>query len=145
VAARLTAKPGHKDFGLLTLWTQLRYDVAIRKTVSPTCFYPAPGVSSAIVNLVRQEQPADDCQDRQFFYALTKFAFAHRRKQLKTILGDAVIRYSVSERLSDLAIESHLNTENVLAAFRELGIDPRTRPEDLSVELWRRLAQALKD
>ena len=56
VAKRLTAKPGHKDFGLLTLWTQLRYDVAIRKTVSPTCFYPAPGVSSTILNLVRQER-----------------------------------------------------------------------------------------
>ncbi|MCX6992627.1 MAG: 16S rRNA (adenine(1518)-N(6)/adenine(1519)-N(6))-dimethyltransferase RsmA [Kiritimatiellaeota bacterium] len=147
VAKRLTAKPGHKDFGLLTLWTQLRYDVAIRKTVSPTCFYPAPGVSSTILNLVRQERicPADDSQYRHFFYALTKFAFAHRRKQLKTILCDAIIRYSVSERLSDLAIESHLSTENVLAAFRKLGIDPRTRPEDLSVELWRRLANALKD
>jgi len=145
VAARLTAKPGHKDFGLLTLWTQLRYDVAIRKTVSPTCFYPTPGVSSTILNLVRRERPVDNCPDRCFFYALTKFAFAHRRKQLKTILCDAVIRYSVSERLSDLAIKSHLNTENVLAAFRELGIDPRTRAEDLSVEMWRRLAKALKD
>ena len=143
VAKRLIAKPGHKDFGLLTLWTQLRYDVAIRKTVSPTCFYPAPGVSSTILNLVRKERPADDCPDRHFFYALTKFAFAHRRKQLKTILGDATIRYSASERLSDLAMERHLPTEDVLAAFQELGIDPRTRPEDLSVELWRRLAQAL--
>ena len=82
-------------------------------------------------------------QDRHFFYALTKFAFAHRRKQLKTILCDAVISYSASERVSDLAIENHLNTENVLAAFQELGIDPRTRPEDLSVEMWRRLAKAL--
>lgn len=161
VAARLTAKPGHKDFGLLTLWTQLRYDVAIRKTVSPTCFYPAPGVSSTILNLVRKERPTDattevfgvrcagfdrpmdDSKDRQFFYALTKFAFAHRRKQLKTILCDANIRYSASERLGDLAIESHLNTENVFAALQELGIDPRTRPEELSVEQWRRLAHAL--
>ncbi|MFA5043148.1 MAG: 16S rRNA (adenine(1518)-N(6)/adenine(1519)-N(6))-dimethyltransferase RsmA [Kiritimatiellia bacterium] len=145
VAARLIAKPGHKDFGLLTLWIQLRYDAAIRKTVSPTCFYPAPGVSSTILNLVRKEQPADDRSARQFFYALTKFAFARRRKQLKTILCGANIRYSASDRLSDLAIESHLNTENVLAAFRQLGIDPRTRPEELGVEQWRRLAQALKD
>lgn len=162
VAARLTAKPGHKDFGLLTLWTQLRYDVAIRKAVSSSCFFPAPGVGSTILNLVRRERPgdattgevfsvrgsvfdrpADNLQDRHFFYALTKFAFAHRRKQLKTILCDAVLRYSVSERLSDLAIESHLSMENVLAAFRELGIDPRTRPEDLSVEQWRRLAHEL--
>jgi len=136
VAARLTAKQGHKDFGLLTLWAQLRYDAAIRKTVSPTCFYPAPGVSSTIINLVRKERPADDSQDRHFFYALTKFAFAQRRKQLKTILGDAAI-------VAHSGIETYLAAEGVLAAFQELGIDPRTRPEDLSVEQWRRLAQAL--
>lgn len=150
VAKRLIAKPGHNDFGLLTLWTQVRYDVTIRKTVSPTCFYPAPGVSSAIVNLARQEWPADvkagevfsvqgsvdDSKDRYFFYALTKFAFAHRRKQLKTILCDANI-------VAHSGIETHLTAEDVLAAFRELGIDPRTRPEDLSVALWRRLAHAL--
>jgi len=154
VAARLTAKPGHKDFGLLTLWTQLRYDVAIRKTVSSTCFYPAPGVSSTILNLVRQERPGDvttqvfsvrgsvfdrpagKFQDRHFFYALTKFAFAHRRKQLKTILGDANI-------VTHSGIQVQLSAEDVLATFRELGIDPRTRPEDLSVETWRRLAHAL--
>jgi 16S rRNA A1518/A1519 N6-dimethyltransferase RsmA/KsgA/DIM1 with predicted DNA glycosylase/AP lyase activity len=213
VAARLTAKPGHKDFGLLTLWTQLRYDVAIRKTVSPTCFYPAPGVSSTILTLVRRERPADvttgevfsvrgsgfdrpadDSSDRHFFYALTKFAFAHRRKQLKTILCDAVVTTNsmhgnfspgsraregvdssgktaerdssgkVAERDSSgshgvtatatgnnyrlrrpLTTQLHLSAENVLAAFQKLGIDPRTRPEDMSVELWYRLAKALKD
>jgi len=146
VAARLTAKPGHKDFGLLTLWTQLRYNVAIRKTISPTCFYPAPGVSSTILNLVRQERPADDypaddfqaddCPARHFFYALTKFAFAHRRKQLKTILCDADI-------VAHPGIQIQLAAEDVLKAFRKLGIDPRTRPEDLSVATWRRLASVL--
>ena len=158
VAARLTAKPGHKDFGLLTLWTQLRYDVTIRKTVSPTCFYPAPGVGSTILNLVRQERPAnncsvDNCLDRHFFYALTKFAFAHRRKQLKTILCNAnIVAHSAIhppsperyEGQADLPIKTHLTTENALKAFQELEIDPRTRPEDLSVEMWRRLAKALK-
>jgi len=152
VAARLTARPGHKDFGLLTLWAQLRYDVAIRKTVSPTCFYPAPGVSSTILNLVRRERLADDFKDRHFFYALTKFAFARRRKQLKTILCDAniTVRSGIhppaprrSGGQGDLPIEIHLTTGNVLKAFAELGIDPRTRPEDLSVEMWRRLAHGL--
>jgi len=197
VAARLIAKPGHKDFGLLTLWTQLRYDVTIRKTVSPTCFYPAPGVSSAIINLIRRErltdgttrvfgvrssgfgQPTDNFLDRHFFYALTKFAFAHRRKQLKTILSDAVVTTnSMNRNFKDAATECRgysknfpecsrptqlgrhkscpaagpnsttllqLTAGNVLAAFQELGIDPRTRPEDLSVETWRRLANALNE
>ncbi|MFH1476840.1 MAG: 16S rRNA (adenine(1518)-N(6)/adenine(1519)-N(6))-dimethyltransferase RsmA [Verrucomicrobiota bacterium] len=156
VAKRLIAKPGHKDFGLLTLWTQLRYDVTIRKTVSPTCFYPAPGISSAILNLVRREQPtanhpADNYPDRHFFYALTKYAFARRRKQLKTILCDANITHSVIHPPAprrfgghgNLPIETYLPAGNVLAVFQKLGIDPQTRPEDLSVAIWRRLAKAL--
>lgn len=143
VAARLTAKPGHKDFGLLTIWTQLRYAATIRKTVSPTCFYPAPAVSSAIINLARKAQPADNFADRHFFYALTKFAFAHRRKQLQTILGNAVITHGANERWTDSPGKTQLTKALVLAKCRELGIDPRARPEDLEVELWRRLANAL--
>jgi len=154
VAARLIAEPGHKDFGLLSLWTQLRYDVAIRKTVSPSCFYPAPSVNSTILNLVLRERPAgvtnqvfsvrdavfdhpaNDYQDRHFFYALTKFAFARRRKQLKTILCDANI-------VAHATMQAQLAAKDVLAAFQKLGIDPRTRPEDLSVKMWRHLAHAL--
>lgn len=155
VAARLTAKPGRKDFGLLTLWSQAQYDVVIRKTISPTCFYPTPGVSSAIINFVRRERTLADtksplatpeagkCQDRHFFYALTKFAFAQRRKQLKTILCDACVACSMIERLRESPVEIHLTTENVLKTFNDLKIDPRARPEELSVEQWCRLANAL--
>ncbi|MBI2438362.1 MAG: ribosomal RNA small subunit methyltransferase A [Lentisphaerae bacterium] len=165
VALRLTAKPHHKQFGLLALWSQLRYDVAIGKTVSPRCFYPAPAVRSAIINLVRRERPADvttgevfsvrgsvfnrpmdDCQDRHFFYALTKFAFARRRKQLKTILSSASITVPAQARPGPSPPRQlALAAEDVRKALQELGIDPRARPEDLSVEMWRSLADALKE
>lgn len=137
VAARLTARPHHKNFGLLALWAQLLYDVAISKLVSPRCFYPAPAVRSAIINLARRQELPDDFSQRHFFYALTKYAFSQRRKQLKTILsGAGIALLSPPQRLT-------LSAEAVLAAFRKLEIDPRARPEDLSVDLWRRLAQAL--
>lgn len=143
VALRLTAKPGCNDFGLLSLWSQARYEVAIRKTISSTCFFPAPGVSSAIVNLARRERPLVESKVRHFFYALTKFAFAKRRKQLKTTLCDARVACSTSGQAGEAPIEIHLASEHVLKVFGDLNIDPRARPEELSVEQWGRLAHAL--
>ncbi len=129
VADRLTAAPGCKAFGLLTLWTQLRYDVSIRKLVNPGCFYPAPGVRSAILSLKRRAEPDPLPQERAFFYALTKRAFAGRRKQLGTVLAQA------GPALARAAREG--------APWREAGIDPRTRPEELGVSDWLRLSRAL--
>lgn len=130
VARRLTATPGHKDFGLLSLWSQLTYEVSIRKIISPSCFYPAPAVRSAILHLVRREPFTSEPADRKFFFALTKFAFSQRRKQLGTILRTAPAQW-------------HLSTQRMQAAFKALALDPLARPEALSVTQWRDLARAL--
>lgn len=130
VANRLKAVPSEPDFGLLSLWSQLTYDVRIRKIVSPSCFYPAPGVKSAIIHLVRRDPPSENLLDKDFFFDLTKFAFSHRRKQLRTLFRN-------------LLPALFLSADQALGGLRELGIDPRTRPEALSVSQWRRLANTL--
>lgn len=123
VAERLTAKPGTRDYGLLTVFAQLRYDIGIRKEVSPTCFYPPPDVHSAIVNMVlRDEQP--ELRDVEQFKALVKTAFAQRRKQLLTVL----------KKNFPTGIED---------TMQKLGIDLRARPENLSPTQWTALANAL--
>ncbi len=126
---RLAAAPGSRDFGLLGLWAQLDYEVAIRKKVSPTCFFPPPNVQSAIVSLTRRP-PAVEPLDRSFFYALTKQAFSQRRKQMKSVFenGPALTRFPA---------------ERVQAALQALSLDARSRAENLTVELWCRLANAL--
>jgi len=128
VARRLTATPGHKDFGLLSLWSQLIYEVKIRKVISPACFYPAPNVRSAILQLIRREPLEPAPAERDYFFALTKFAFSQRRKQLGTVLR---------------ATPVHLNLtpERVRNAFQKLEIDLRRRPEELTVAQWRDLAR----
>ncbi len=128
VARRLAANPGDKDFGLLSLWSQLSYAVMIRKIVSPTCFYPAPKVRSAILQLNRREPLEPAAAAREYFFALTKFAFSRRRKQLGPALGGA-------------SACLQLTPELVAAAFRDLALDPRSRPEELTVAQWRRLAE----
>lgn len=128
VARRMAATPEHKDFGLLSLWSQLSYEVKIRKIVSPACFYPAPKVRSAIIQLNRREPLQPTPAERDYFFALTKFAFSQRRKQLGTVFRSAPAKLRLTQ-------------ERVRKALQELELDLRARPEELSVEQWRRLAQ----
>jgi 16S rRNA (adenine1518-N6/adenine1519-N6)-dimethyltransferase len=86
VADRLAAGVGAKDYGLLSVWVQRLYDVEQVKVVSPTCFWPAPAVSSAIVRLVRHGRSHLPADAEAVFYALTKHVFSVRRKQLATVL-----------------------------------------------------------
>ncbi|MBU4199366.1 MAG: ribosomal RNA small subunit methyltransferase A [Verrucomicrobia bacterium] len=130
VARRLIAKPSHSDYGLLSLWSQLSYEVSIRKIISPTCFYPAPIVRSAILNLVRREPKKIEATDREFFFALTKFAFSHRRKQLGTVFRALPAQWDLSQH-------------RIHAAFRDLDLDLLARAEALSINQWHQLAQAL--
>lgn len=128
VAHRLTADPGCHEFGLLSIWAQLDYTVAIRKLISPGCFFPAPKVKSAIVEFERL--PAAPCTEaeRKSFYELTKAVFAHRRKQLKTILADLVINQPAF---------------NPSLALKALDLDPAARPETIGIATWLRLTRAL--
>lgn len=130
VARRLVATAGGKDFGLLSLWGQTVYDIAIRKIVSPSCFYPTPKVESAILSMVRREPVEQDPAERDFFVALTKFAFGRRRKQLGTALRAAPPQWN-------------LTPQRIRNAFRELELDTQSRPEALTAAQWRRLARTL--
>lgn len=130
VARRLAARPGHADFGLLSLWSQLIYDVSIRKIVSPSCFYPSPAVRSAIICMVRREPVKLDPAERDFFFALTKCVFTQRRKQLGRVLRTVPAKWNLSR-------------ERIAAVFQDLDLDLKARPESLSVIQWRQLAQAL--
>ena len=123
VAERLAAGPGTPGRGLLSVWAQLGYEVAIRKKISPTCFWPVPGVWSAIVDMRRVVRPPASACDLALFYALTRLTFTHRRKQIPTSLGRAD---------GDL----HLPAARAQEILAELGLDPKSRPEDLSVEEW---------
>ncbi len=143
VARRLTAAPSSKAFGLLTLWCRLRYDIVPRKTVSPTCFYPAPSIRSVILALTRRATPDPPPPVRALFYALTKFAFARRRKQLRTIFVDAAVPVPPLPSAAGATPPAVLRLDrgSLLATFASLGRDPRARPEDLDADAWRALAE----
>lgn len=132
VALRLTAGPGSKAYGALTVLTQACFEVCLEERVSRHCFYPVPKVDSALVRLRPRPQgsPVPKAQER-FFRTLVKAAFAKRRKTLFNSL-----RLSLEPPLPDAAI---------LDAFRKCGLDPAQRAETLDLEAFGALAAAFQE
>ncbi|MEI6807138.1 MAG: 16S rRNA (adenine(1518)-N(6)/adenine(1519)-N(6))-dimethyltransferase RsmA [bacterium] len=127
VANRLTAGPGSKDYGALSIWVQAVYDVAIRKVVSSTCFWPRPGVESAVVSMKKRNDGAFVLKDRKLFHLVVKYSFMQRRKQLASTLA----------RIPEFATTSPGEWRQEL---EKLGIDSCARPEDLAISEWCQLA-----
>lgn len=130
VGQRLVAPSNSRDYGLLSIWGQLSYETEICKVVSPNCFYPRPEVQSAILSMKKHPKPVVELTDRDFFFGLTKYAFSQRRKQLQKILSHAPPQF-------------RRPAPELQKVFREMGIDPRTRPEALSVTQWAQFANRL--
>jgi 16S rRNA (adenine1518-N6/adenine1519-N6)-dimethyltransferase len=127
VAERLAASPGGKEYGSLSIFTQMFWDLKILFSVKATCFFPPPRVESAVIRMVRREQPAAALDDEEGFRRVVRDCFNYRRKTLANAL-----KYSGYPPAS------------VEAATAALGIDPRRRPETLTLEEFARLAAALR-
>ncbi len=129
VAVRLTAAPGGKDYGVLSVLMQYHFAMARLFTLTPGNFYPPPKVESAVVRLI-QRRPEPAAADEDLLARLVKAAFARRRKTLKNSLGAAAAAFG-------------LTPEELQAVVRELGLDPGCRPETLSGTDFVRLSNRL--
>ncbi|MCC7262065.1 MAG: ribosomal RNA small subunit methyltransferase A [Candidatus Latescibacteria bacterium] len=125
VARRLAARPGTKDYSLLTVLLSMRAQVHTRIQVAPGAFRPVPQVHSTVVE-VEFEPARYPVQDEKLFGRLVRTAFGQRRKMLRNSLlgmGDGQ-----REGLEELAAAA--------------GIDLTRRPETLSLEEFGRLSDA---
>lgn len=127
VVQRMTASASEEAYGLLSVWAQVDYRVEMLRAIRPTCFWPRPEVTSAIVRLIRLPNSVVDPARRSFFRALTRHAFEHRRKQLVSILKRAPAALRIP-------------AETAAALLCTLGLDEKARPENLSPDAWARLA-----
>jgi 16S rRNA (adenine1518-N6/adenine1519-N6)-dimethyltransferase len=82
VAERLRAKPHSRDYGFLTVKTQLQCQVELVAKVPPGAFAPPPKVDSAAVKLIRKPEPPPSPQLIEFIGR----CFAHKRKMLRNNL-----------------------------------------------------------
>jgi 16S rRNA (adenine1518-N6/adenine1519-N6)-dimethyltransferase len=85
VAERLAAGPGSRDYGYLTVATQVRCRVEQLFTVKPGAFRPPPKVDSAVVRLTPHAQPA--VADLKDFLWFAGRCFAQKRKMLRSNLA----------------------------------------------------------
>ncbi|MCQ6281860.1 16S rRNA (adenine(1518)-N(6)/adenine(1519)-N(6))-dimethyltransferase RsmA [Bacillus sp. EB600] len=130
VADRISAKPGTKDYGSLSIAIQYYTKAETVMIVPKTVFVPQPNVDSAVVRLTRLEEPAVSVKDEDFFFQVTRASFAQRRK---TLLNN------LTSQLPD----GKEKKENIVTALHASGIDPGRRGETLSLEEFGRLSDEL--
>lgn len=116
VAERVSAAPGSRAWGVLSVAIQLDADVSVLLWLPPGAFRPAPAVSSAVVRL-RFRPPAVQLADRAVFDGMVRAMFAQRRKTS----GNALKAFA-GQRGADAA-----------AVLRLAGVDPGRRPETLTL------------
>ncbi len=87
VARRMTAPPGSKEYGVLSISIQFFTKPELRFIVSRKAFSPPPSVDSAVVHFDIPNEPIYITSDVSFFFAVVKSAFMQRRKMLSNSLS----------------------------------------------------------
>jgi len=126
MADRLSADPGAKDYGSLTLVIQRRWRVTRLKTLPPSVFLPQPQVDSTVLLLTRRDPHELEETDAMKFCELVKAGFSERRKQVRKLLA----RFGHADKIE--------------FALREAGLQPAVRAEDISLKQWIRIANILQ-
>lgn len=91
VGDRLIAPPACKEYGILTLFCSLHFDIRREFIVKPGAFFPVPKVDSVVLRFRGLPAPRVDVGDEQLFRRIVKAAFAQRRKTLWNCLKSAAI------------------------------------------------------
>lgn len=97
VAARITAKPGSKQYGILAVQIQAFADVKALFDVSPTAFFPKPDVYSTVIKL-HINKHKHQINDRENFRAVVRTAFGKRRKTLRNSLKEYLQEKNIDEK-----------------------------------------------
>lgn len=104
VAERIAARPGTKDYGIISVLTQYYYDVSYLFSVGRHAFNPPPKVESAVIRLNARTEllPVKSEKD---FKKIVKASFAHRRKTLRNNLKGFIAPEKLKEPLFDRRAE----------------------------------------
>ena len=117
VAERITARPGEAAYGRLSVLTRWLADAEILFDVPASAFVPQPKIISSIVQIVPLAQPRYPCSQHALEF-ITRTAFGQRRKMLRSSL-------------------KKINGDQLLA---DAGIAPESRPQDIDIEEFCKLA-----
>ncbi|WOV84420.1 16S rRNA (adenine(1518)-N(6)/adenine(1519)-N(6))-dimethyltransferase RsmA [Sporosarcina jeotgali] len=130
VADRITAVPGTKAYGSLSIAIQYYMDAEVAMVVPRTVFMPQPNVESAVLRLSRKTEPPASVIDEEFLFKVARGSFVQRRK---TILNNLQTSLPQGKAKKDLILE----------ALSKASIDSVRRGETLSIEEFANLSNAL--
>lgn len=128
VAERVVAKPGGKDYGVLSVAMQYYTEPTIAFTVPPTSFIPAPQVESAVMVCKHRNEPPVQLNSVPIFFKVVEAAFSLRRKMLRNSLKNY----------------GNLSTEQVDDWLIRANMDGTRRAETLTLQEFADLANAVK-
>jgi 16S rRNA (adenine1518-N6/adenine1519-N6)-dimethyltransferase len=125
MAQRITASPGCKEYGRLTVMLKYCSDIKKIADINASSFYPKPKVDSEVLEIRFKRKPEYLADDETFLYRVVKAAFGNRRKTLKNALF-----------ASNLGIEAN----HAKVVLERSEIDPMRRAETLDIEEFVRLS-----
>lgn len=130
VARRIVASPGTKEYGPLSIWSELYSHPQILFTVSPQAFFPPPRVESAVVKFEVLADADFEGMDEELLNSIVRAAFTYRRKTILNALKMAGI--------------CSFSQEKIMTALRAAGISPQVRGEALSLKQFQDLSRQLR-
>ncbi len=128
VAQRMTAPPGSRDYGTLSIVLGATGSVELLRVLKPGVFWPAPQVDSALVRYIRDECKSRRILDMDLFREVVGLFMGHRRKMLRACARQAPPEFGGR----DLWLE----------IFAQHGLDPTRRPQELSPGQYVELANS---
>lgn len=121
ITERMTASPGTREYGILSVITQLFSEVEIVRTLPPDVFWPKPEVDSALVRVMcHKEKYAGRITDYTFFRKVIYAIFTSRRK---TLLNS----------IEHLRLPG-ISKEHIKKIIGDMQLDERVRGETLNLD-----------
>ena len=129
VAERMTASPGTKSYGALTLAVSYYTNPRIDFTIEPDSFFPPPKVDSTVITLTKHANPPVEVDDEKLLFDLIRASFNQRRKTLVNGISHGMNLGLSKDEISEILVS--------------LGHSPTVRGEALSLEQFAEIAQRL--
>ncbi len=131
VGEKICAGPG--DLSLLGVSVQFYAKVEIKMKIPRNAFWPQPEVDSILLKINLRDkplwEPALKKEKRDLFFKIVRAGFSHPRKQIK----------------NNLEAKLSFSREEIKDWLKKSEVDPKKRPEDLSLRNWVLLAEALEN
>ena len=125
VVQRIVSHAGDENYGLLSLYLQLRYEPVEWFKIPSSCFFPPPDVDSGTILLRRRSPPFLSSELIPVFRRLVKLAFSERRKMMAKLL------------------KQQWAPERIAEVLKRLGISPQARAETVALEQFVELSKLL--